>query len=275
MRVRPLSITVVGWCWLIVSIMNLASALLPDSSPSANKLDLIHWAVQPIGIFIFGLSALCSFLVLRGKNWARIGLTIGMVSDAAKIGLLHGWSGEYSFIHMNVFVASLSIWVLFGRSGRLFFDAVGPVPPLGHQGGTVLCYFLITAFLMVAAAMPALDDPRSMYWLIICGFLAAATYGMGRAFGWAIEPQCSMGWILGLAGVLQLQFILGGFIKNAGGIEAALRFDHADPKVNLWVSCVVTAIFLALGVTLIRRSRKQVEISDSMPLDSTEATRGI
>ena len=115
MKARPLSITIIGWLFMIFGSIALLSGLLPLTG--ANSAQLIaefksHWMVH-----LSRFAAIVSGLfMLRGHNWARWLLVVWIVFHIV-LGALHGWL--QLLIHVAIF--SVILIFLFRRNASQFF----------------------------------------------------------------------------------------------------------------------------------------------------------
>ncbi len=273
MRERPLSITILSWCFLIITLPSLAGAIAPAHHLSTNGLGLPPGAVQMGKAILDGVTALCCIAILKGNPWARSCFTVTLVLELLRIVLL-GRRNEMMLFHADMSMCALAIWVLYRPLGRAYFLSEEAAPPLFWQSGTALCYMVTTFSMMLAMGMPsgiAFIGEKALYWTLLLAFFAVATYGVGNALGLVLNPMRDVGSILVFAAVAQLLFVIGTFLNIARSIEAARHDGDPVPNVNLWISCVVTAIFVALGVSLIRRSRLAGKVSPAETLENTDA----
>lgn len=117
MKVRPLSITIISWFFLIFGSIALISGLLPLAG--ADRAQLVaefktHWMVH-LSRLIQIAGGLC---MLRGHNWARWLMVAWMVFHLV-VGALHGW---VSFLtHVAIFAVIL--FFLFRRNASEYFSA--------------------------------------------------------------------------------------------------------------------------------------------------------
>lgn len=116
MKARPLSITIIGWLFMLFGCIALLSGLLPFTG--ANKAQLIaefkqHWMVH-----LSRVAAVVSGLfMLRGHNWARWMLVAWIVFHIV-IGALHGWIQFLT--HVAIF--SVILFFLFRRKASEYFS---------------------------------------------------------------------------------------------------------------------------------------------------------
>jgi hypothetical protein len=115
MKDRPLSITIIGWLFMIFGSIALLSGLLPLTGADSAQLIAefkTHWMVH-----LSRLAAIVSGLfMLRGHNWARWLLVVWIVFHIV-IGALHGWL--QLLIHVLIF--SVILLFLFRRNASQFF----------------------------------------------------------------------------------------------------------------------------------------------------------
>ena len=123
MKVRPLSITLISWLFMIFGSIALVSGLLPLTG--ANTAQLIaefkqHWMVH-----LSHLAAIVSGLfMLRGHNWARWLLVVWIVAHIV-ISALHSWS--QLIVHVVIF--SVVLFFLFRRNASEYFSYRIPTNP--------------------------------------------------------------------------------------------------------------------------------------------------
>ena len=123
MKVRPLSITLISWLFMIFGSIALVSGLLPLTG--ANTAQLIaefkqHWMVH-----LSHLAAIVSGLfMLRGQNWARWLLVVWIVAHIV-ISALHSWS--QLIVHVVIF--SVILFFLFRRNASEYFSYRIPTNP--------------------------------------------------------------------------------------------------------------------------------------------------
>jgi hypothetical protein len=123
MKVRPLSITLISWLFMIFGSIALVSGLLPLTG--ANTAQLIaefkqHWMVH-----LSHLAAIVSGLfMLRGHNWARWLLVVWIVAHIV-ISALHSWS--QLIVHVVIF--SVILFFLFRRNASEYFSYRIPTNP--------------------------------------------------------------------------------------------------------------------------------------------------
>jgi hypothetical protein len=228
-------------------------------------------------VILDGVTALCCIAILKGKPWARSCFTVTLVLELLRIVLL-GRQIEMMMFHVDLSMCSLAVWVLYRPLGRAYFSSEKVTSPLFHQWGTALCYMVTTFSMMLAMGMSSgitLIGERAVFWTLILAFFAVATYGVGNALGLVLSPMRHVGSMLIFSAVAHLLFVIGFFLSIAGGVEAALRGSNPDPNVNLWITCVVTVIFVTLGMSLIRRSQMATEFPLPVPAESPDLTGGV
>lgn len=100
MNPRPTSITVIGWYIIIVNILGVLA--MAYSFESQDAWDAMAQNALPVVVqrslimFTLGISILCGFMMLEGRNWSRklyigftgVSLLIQLVSAADKLMLL-------------------------------------------------------------------------------------------------------------------------------------------------------------------------------------------
>ena len=115
MKARPLSITIIGWLFMLFGCIALISGLLPFGG--ANTAQLIaefkmHWMVH-----LSRVAAVVSGLfMLRGHNWARW-LLVAWIAFHIVVGALHGWLQLVT--HVAIF--SVILFFLFRRNASEYF----------------------------------------------------------------------------------------------------------------------------------------------------------
>jgi hypothetical protein len=117
MKDRPLSITIIGWLFIIFGAVALLSGLLPlGGTTTAQRIAEFksHWMVH-----LSRLAAMVSGLfMLRGHNWARWLLVIWIAFHIV-ISALH--SVSQLAIHVAIFAVIL--FFLFRRPASAYFAA--------------------------------------------------------------------------------------------------------------------------------------------------------
>lgn len=117
MRERPLSITILGWLFMVFGSITLIGGLLPLAVvDTAGLIDEFksHWMVH-----LSRLAAIVGGLfMLHGFNWARWLLVVWMVFHIV-ISAAHSWL--QLLIHLLIF--SLILFFLFRRPASEYFAA--------------------------------------------------------------------------------------------------------------------------------------------------------
>lgn len=108
MKARPLSITILGWLFLIFGSIALLSGLLPFIG--ADRAQLIaefktHWMVHLSRL----VQIAAGLFLLRGYSWARWLLVVWMAFHLV-VGAMHGW---IMFLIHLVFFSVILILILF------------------------------------------------------------------------------------------------------------------------------------------------------------------
>ena len=115
MKVRPLSITIISWLFMIFGSIALLSGLLPLTGADTAQLVAefkTHWMVH-----LSRLAAVVSGLfMLRGHNWARW-LLVAWIVFHIVLGALHGWLQLLT----HVLIFSVILVILFRRNAREYF----------------------------------------------------------------------------------------------------------------------------------------------------------
>ncbi len=258
-RVRPLSISIVGWAGMTEGAVRLAqklyALLMPDNGTSRGAVD-VNWCLEVIlsTLLVYGCVAL-----LKGKAWARVGVVGVLVSNLLR-GIVLDW-----FDHWNTFPID-SILVVLGsvalylpRNGRFFRDT-GLSSRLTYQIGTVLCYTVITVLLVPLLSIPAahsLLTPSASYRLLATLCVLLFFYGVGKALGLILNPSRDVGGILVIASVLSLAYDFSVAIGRVGGHRALWSASDTVPNIDLRVTCMMALMGTVFGAYLIRSTRRQ------------------
>ena len=69
MRRRPISITLIGWLFIVTGVVSFASGLVPP----AQRLAEFNAQPAELGLagFVRALAVVAGIFLLRGRNWAR------------------------------------------------------------------------------------------------------------------------------------------------------------------------------------------------------------
>jgi hypothetical protein len=117
MKVRPLSITIISWLFMIFGSIALIGGLLPLAGANAAQLAAefkTHWMVH-----LSHLAAIVSGLfMLRGHNWARW-LLVAWIVFHIVVGALHGWIPLLT----HVVIFSVILFFLFRRTASEYFSS--------------------------------------------------------------------------------------------------------------------------------------------------------
>ena len=117
MKVRPLSITIISWLFMIFGSIALIGGLLPLAGANAAQLAAefkTHWMVH-----LSHLAAIVSGLfMLRGHNWARW-LLVAWIVFHIVVGALHGWIPLLT----HVVIFSVILFFLFRRNASEYFSS--------------------------------------------------------------------------------------------------------------------------------------------------------
>lgn len=254
MNKRPLPVTITGWFFLIVSLLYVISRIA-SGVPTADsgEFAILNWQLETL---IFAPMALFSFNILRGRNWARLGLCVALGLDLLRNVLLD-WSDSWHSLHLDVLGDLLAFAALYGPGSRTFFSRHAKAPPLMHQSGTAICYVVTVIFLTATIALPSayarLDGPED-YKYILVACVPLLTYGIGNAFGLVLNPRHDVGWMLIIAAVLNFGFGLSIYLRQAGSFEAALRGNVPVLTMNPWIAVIVATLVGMAGVVLVRQS---------------------
>jgi hypothetical protein len=111
MKRRPLSITIIGWFFIIFGSIALLSGLVPASNLSLEQLKG-HWMVH-LARF---LSIVAGLFMLRGHNWARW-LLVAWIAFHIVLSALH--STLQLLIHVVIF--GVILFFLFRRPASAYF----------------------------------------------------------------------------------------------------------------------------------------------------------
>jgi len=117
MKVRPLSITIISWLFMIFGSIALIGGLLPLAGANAAQLAAefkTHWMVH-----LSHLAAIVSGLfMLRGHNWARW-LLVAWIVFHIVVGALRGWIPLLT----HVVIFSVILFFLFRRIASEYFSS--------------------------------------------------------------------------------------------------------------------------------------------------------
>ncbi len=262
MRERPLSISIIGWIHILFCPLGIAMLLFAEAE-SGNQLGISPEAVRFFDVLTLTVGLLSSVMILRGKKWARACLIVAMLLDLLSSLLIEGASkGENMF---DVLFLVVVAWVLYRPRGTAFFNATDDVPPLTYQAGTAVCYIILTFFMVPAMAMPAgweYEGDRVIYKSILLGVAGAIVFAIGKAAGVVLHPKRDVGSMFIMAAVFSLGFTTSVFLNSTGARAAA------DPRVDLWVSALITVIFVVVGAMLIHRARVEGRMSPPVAADN-------
>ena len=115
MKARPLSVTIIGWLFMIFGSVALLSGLLPLAGADIARIlaELkTHWMVH-----LARLAGIVSGLfMLHGFNWARWLLVVWMIFHVV-VSALHSWL--QLVIHVSIF--SVILFFLFRPRASEFF----------------------------------------------------------------------------------------------------------------------------------------------------------
>jgi hypothetical protein len=126
MEKRPLSLTIIGWFLIIVSLLGLYGVFTMGSNPVAMKmLEQMHISLlveQVWGVFGVVVDLVCAYGILKGQPWSRvlyviwgiIGLVVGFYISPIKAVL----------VLSLVFLVVISIF-LFSEKANDWFSARG------------------------------------------------------------------------------------------------------------------------------------------------------
>ena len=119
MKVRPLSITIIAWLFILFGCIALLSGLLPLTG--ANRAQLVaefktHWMVHLSRL----IQIAGGLFMLRGHNWARW-LLVAWIVFHIVVGALHSWL--QLFIHVLIF--SVILFFLFRPRASEYFARAG------------------------------------------------------------------------------------------------------------------------------------------------------
>ncbi len=254
MRERPLSMTILGWSWLILALLNLTTAIIPDKGQATEYLGWSNGIVQGYEVLIYGFTALCCLPILRGKIWARNCFSAVLVLELLRMVLLE-WQESKNTFPMEVCLTLVTLWLLFRKQGRDYFNSGEPTP-LTYQLSTAICYVVMTLSLMLALGMPAgwtVAGDKALYLCLMFSVLATVTYGIGRTLGLVLEPRADLGKMLTVAAVVCVMFVTTGFLSHAGSMK--------EPASRLYVilTVAICSVSLLVGLFLIRSSRIPID----------------
>ena len=117
MKARPLSITIIGWFFIIFGSIALVSGLLPliNATTAQRIVDLkSHWIVHVSRT----TEIVAGLFLVRGYNWARWLLVVWMAGHIV-IAALH--SVLQLTIHVAIF--SVILFFLFRRPASEYFSS--------------------------------------------------------------------------------------------------------------------------------------------------------
>jgi hypothetical protein len=126
MEKRPLSLTIIAWFLIIISLLGLYGVITMGSNPVAMKmLDQMHVSLmfqQVWGVISCIVNLVCAYGILKGFPWSRvlyvcwslIGLVVGFYTSPMKVVLV------VSVIFLVVIAA-----FLFSLRGNEWFAARG------------------------------------------------------------------------------------------------------------------------------------------------------
>src|SRR5262245_27269570 len=84
MKKRPLSVTIIGWLFIVVGAIGFVY--------HASELSSLHFSFEIIWVCLLRLIAIVAGAsLLRGHSWARWVLLIWMANHAV-LGIFHSWS---------------------------------------------------------------------------------------------------------------------------------------------------------------------------------------
>ena len=115
MKARPLSVTILGWLFLIFNSVALISGLLPFVGADAAQLLAefkSHWMVHLVRL----AGIVSGLFMLHGFNWARWLLVAWMIFHVV-ISALHSWF--QLLVHVLIF--SVILFFLFRPRASEFF----------------------------------------------------------------------------------------------------------------------------------------------------------
>ena len=115
MKLRPRSITIIGWIFIVFGSMSLLSGLLPFGEITlAQRVAELkgHWMVHLLRI----LAIVAGVFMLRGRNWARWLLVVWMLAHLI-ISALH--SLPELLLHAVIF--TVIFYFLFRHDASAYF----------------------------------------------------------------------------------------------------------------------------------------------------------
>jgi hypothetical protein len=114
---RPLSITIIGWLFVVFGSISLLSGVLPfgDSTFAQRIAELPgHWYVHVSRL----LAIVAGAFMLKGRNWARW-LLVAWMAFHIVVGALHGLVPLLT--HVAIF--SVILFFIFRRDASTYFSA--------------------------------------------------------------------------------------------------------------------------------------------------------
>ena len=108
MKTRPLSITIIGWLFVVFGSISLLSGVLPFSEM------LSHWYVH-LSRF---LAIVAGAFMLRGQNWARW-LLVAWMAFHIVVGAMHG----VAMLLTHVAIFSVIFFFIFRRPASIYFSS--------------------------------------------------------------------------------------------------------------------------------------------------------
>ena len=116
MKKRPLSITIIGWLFVVFGSISLLSGVLPFGVSFAQRVAELpgHWYVHLSRL----LGIVAGAFMLKGQNWARW-LLVAWMAFHIVVGALNG------LVHLLTHVAIFSVisFFIFRRDASAYFFA--------------------------------------------------------------------------------------------------------------------------------------------------------
>lgn len=261
MQQRPLLITIFGWLYILTAPLVIAQLPFEDWEPATNGWAQLPSVVIPFKV-VFAVSVFGgAVLAIRGRKLGRTMLVVALSIDLFYTFLADRLDAN-PFVLTDVLFVSIVAISFYGSRGNAFFVSTGKPPRMTHQLGTALWYTFVTFLLAMAAGYPAawrMTGIQGFYFFLICLFVAAVVFAVGRAFGTVSNPRRDIGGILIFAALFSFVFSVSAFVHNAGGFAATLNGGNATPNLNLWIAGLTAAVVGGLGRALIHNAEREDE----------------
>ena len=114
MSKRPLSVTVIGWLFVLAGVIGLAYHASDFGARRPFQYDLVLVSFVRLLAILFGV------FLLRGSNWARWGLILWLAYHV----ILSGFHSVFEFVMHSVLLALIA-YFLFRPKVSAYFRARG------------------------------------------------------------------------------------------------------------------------------------------------------